>query len=497
MQIGRTALSATLALALAACGGGGGSTTPPISGGTPTPTPTPTPTTATCDISNQLDFVDDQLNEWYLFPDLLDNNVSRVGITDVQTYLDARVAPARAQNRDKGFTFATSIAEENELINSGASAGFGIRLGYDTVNNRVFLFEAYEAGNGFVAGMDRGTELLAIGETSANLTTVSSLMASGGPSAVIEALGPSNPGVSRVIRFAQLGGNVIETNITKASFSLDAISDRYGALVLNDGGKKVAYLNLRTFIVGTSDRQLVDAFQDFSDEGITEFVIDFRYNSGGLVRIADLMGDLLRGSNTGQVFSQTVLRASKSSENSTEFFESTTGFFNPSTNTLGSPQAIPSVNPIKIAFIGRPGTASASELVMNSMIPYVSPANLALVGSNTSGKPVGQSAFDFAACDLRLRAVTFQTLNADGNGEYFGGMASEMPNTCAATDDIFTPLGDPSETSIATALSFLRGQTCTATISGGTGQTAQSVGGRQLLQPERPNAAQHEIPGLF
>lgn len=495
MQIGRTALSVTLALALVACGGGGGSTTQPIAGGTPTPPPTPT--TAACALSEQLDFADAVLDEWYLFPNLLDNNVSRTGITDVQTYLDARVAPARAQNRDNGFTFATSIEEENELINSGASAGFGIRLGYDFNNNRVFLFEAYEAGNGFAAGMDRGTELLAIGETSGNLVSVSSLMASGGPQAVIEALGPSVPDVSRVIRFAQTDGTVIEANITKTSFSLDPISDRYGAAVLNDGGKKVGYFNFRTFIVGTSDRELVDVFQNFSDEGITEFIIDFRYNGGGLVRIADLMGDLLRGSNTGQVFSETVFRASKSDENSTEFFQSSTGFFNPSTGTLDSAQSIPSVNPIKIAFIGRPNTASASELVMNSMIPYVSPANLALVGSNTSGKPVGQFPFDLPACDLRIRAVTFQTLNADGRGEYFNGMASEMPNTCAANDDIFTPLGDPTESSIATALSFLRGQTCTATISGGAGQTAQGVGGRQLLQPERPNAAQHEIPGLF
>ncbi len=50
--------------------------------------------------------------------------------TTCQNYLDARVAPARAQSRDRFFTFATSIAEENALINSGASAGFGIRLFY-------------------------------------------------------------------------------------------------------------------------------------------------------------------------------------------------------------------------------------------------------------------------------------------------------------------------------------------------------------------------------
>ena len=81
-------------------------------------------------------------------------------------------------------------------------------------------------------------------------------------------------------------------------------------------------------------------------------------------------------------------------------------------------------------------------------------------------------------------------------GEYFSGLAGVVPNTCRANDDIFTQLGDPSEASIATALDFLAGRSCTA-ISGGELRTAQSAGGQQLLQPDRPNAAQYQIPGLF
>lgn len=493
MNTGRSAISATLAFALVACGGGGSNNPGPIAGG---PTPSPSPTTSNCSLSAQQDFADAVLDQWYLFPNLLDNAVNKANFNNLQDYLDARVAPARAQDKDRGFTFATSIAEENALINSGASAGFGIRLIYDIDNDRVFIAEAYENAPGFAAGMDRGSELVAIGTDSSNLVSVSSLMGSGGPQAVVNALGPSDPGVTRVIRFAQVGGAVIEQSIAKADYSLDPISDRYGAVVLNDGGKKVAYLNLRTFIVGTSDRQLVDAFQDFSNEGITEFIIDFRYNGGGLVRIADLMGDLMRGPNTGQIFSKTLFNDQQSSRNSTEFFESSTGFLNSQTGELGAPEAIPSVNPIKIAFIGRGGTASASELVINSMLPYVDAANIALVGDNTFGKPVGQFGFDLDECDLRVRAVTFKTVNANDEGEYFSGLAGVMPNTCIANDDIFTQFGDPSEASIAQALSFLRGQTCTP-ITSTTGQTAQSVGGRELLQPDRPNAAQHEIPGLF
>lgn len=477
MNIGRAAISSTLALALVACGGGGNNNPGPIAGG---PTPTPTPSTSNCSLSAQQDFSDAVLNEWYLFPDLLDNTVNKASYTDLQDYLDARVAPARAEDKDRFFTYATSIAEENALINSGSNAGFGIRLIYDTVNNRVFIAEAFENAPGFGAGMDRGTELLAIGTDSTNLETVSSLMASGGPQAVINALGPSDPGVTRVIRFAQVGGAVVEQSITKEEYSLDPLSDRYGALVIDDGGKKVGYINLRTFIVSNAADQLRVAFGNFRAQGVSELIIDFRYNGGGLVSVADTFGDLMGEGRVGEIWSKTVLRQSKSSENSTELFQSEAN----------------AIAPTKIAFIGRGGTASASELVINSMLPYIAPENIALIGADTFGKPVGQYGFDLEECDLRLRAVTFKTVNANDQGEYFSGLAGVMPNTCIANDDIFTQFGEPNEASIAQALSFLRGQSCTP-ISGGAGQKAQSVGGRELLQPRRPNTAQHEIPGLF
>ncbi|MEO1490130.1 MAG: S41 family peptidase, partial [Pseudomonadota bacterium] len=398
MPIARTVLSSTLAFALVACGGDGSSPTPPpVSSPAPDPAPPPTqtpappPTTPTCSTQTQLDFAEAVLDQWYLFPDLLDTSVQTSNFTDVQAYLDAAVAPARAQDVDKFFTFATSIAEENELINSGSSAGFGIRLSYDTLNNRVFVLEAFEAGNGFQAGIDRGTELLAIGEPGGSLVTVSSLMASGGPQAVVDALGPSTAGTQRVLRFEQLEGAVIETTVTKSDFSLDPISDRYGVLILNDGNRQVGYLNLRTFIVSNAADQLRTAFGEFDAQSITELIIDFRYNGGGLVSVADTFGDLLGRGRVGQVWSETVFRASQSQENETRLFE----------------EEINAIEAERIAFIGTNSTASASELVINSMIPYLNTDSIALIGDNTFGKPVGQSGFDLPDCDLRIRAVTF------------------------------------------------------------------------------------------
>lgn len=481
MNVARTAISTVLACALVACGGGG-STTPPTTGG---PTPTPTPTTASCSLRAQQDFADSVLNEWYLFPDLL-ATVNPASVTSLQAYLDARVAPARAAQRDKFFTFATSIAEENALINSGSSAGFGIRLFYDTAANRVFVTEAFEGANGLAAGLDRGSELLAIGTTSADLQSVTSLMQSGGPQAVVNALGPATAGIARVLRFSQPGGAVLERSITKTDFALDPLSDRYGVLVLNDGGKRVGYINLRTFIIADASAQLRSAFGQLRAQGVTEIIMDLRYNGGGLVDVAEVMGDLLGAGRTGQVFSRTVLRPSKASENSTRAFRNEAN----------------AIAPTRLVFISTGATASASELVANSMIPYLG-NNMALVGSNTSGKPVGQFGFDLAACDLRLRAVTFQTVNAAGQGEYFTGLASVVANTCRAGDDITRPFGDPAEASIRTALDFLAGRTCTPITGDAKGDIAQrdrdgvDLPERLPLMSDRPRAGQFEIPGLF
>ena len=487
MGIGRNLMSITLAASLVACGGGGSGGSPITGGGggggiggggggTPTPT--------ACSLSARQDFAFAVLDEWYLFPDLIDRTVQKSAHASVQSYLDALVAPARAQSKDRGFTYITSIEEENAFFNSGSSAGFGIRLGYDTGANRVFILEAFENAPAFPQGFDRGVEILTVGTSAGTLESIQTIMANEGPQGVVNRLGPSDPGVTRTFDIRLTDGTQQQVSVSKAEYPLDPVSDRYGAKVINDGGKLVGYINLRTFI-DSADQDLRAGFADFRAQGITEVIVDFRYNGGGLVRIAELMGDLMGRGNVGQVFSRTTLRPSKASENETTLF---------GTNASA-------IAPTKIAFIGRGGTASASELVTNSFIPYLG-NNMALVGANTFGKPVGQFGFDKAECDDRIRAVTFKTENADGQGEYFTGLASVVPNTCAADDDVTAQLGDPAEASVARALSFLRDGAASCTAITGTGLTGAqnepiNLDRRQLLQPDRPTAAQREVPGLF
>jgi C-terminal processing protease CtpA/Prc len=478
MRVSRWTLSILALASLAtACGGGGGSQAPGGSAATPSPPP-PTGTNSACSLQARQDWAATQLREFYLFPETLPASLDPSGFASVNAYVDALTATARAQRRDRFFTFVTSIAEEDAFFASGRSAGFGIRLASDLAGGRLFIAEAFESAPALAAGIDRGTEILAIGENVASLRNVSDILAAEGSAGLSVALGPSTPGISRTFRISDAQG-VRTVSVTKGSFDITPVSPRYGTRIIDDNGRRIGYLNLRTFIE-TADAQLRSAFDQFRAAGITEFVIDFRYNGGGLVSTAELMGDLLGGNRlTNEVFSVTTYRPEKASRNETKRF-------------APRPQ---SVQPLKIAFIATGATASASELVINSFIPYLG-VNLALIGTNTFGKPVGQIAIDRAACDDRFRIVAFSTQNRANSGFYYDGLASSVRSSCQAADDVSRPLGDPQEASVRSALDFLAGRSCAPVASGG--QTAQSLRkGRQLLVPEMPTAPQRDVPGLF
>lgn len=423
-----------------------------------------------------------QLGEWYLFPSLLDLSASQTANSTLEDYVDALVAPARAQNRDRYFTYLTSIAEENAYYEQGqVDASFGFRLGYDSSSNRVFVIEAFEGAPALAAGIDRGVEIVQIGGQN-----VSTLMGAGGPYSVIDALGADTVGLTRQLVVRDLSGTTRTVSLSKSVFDLDPVSDRFGSKIIDDGGRKVGYINLRTFI-DTAEPDLRAAFAEFKAQGVTELIIDLRYNGGGLISIAAFMGDLMAAGRSGQDFGYITFRDSKSAENETIAFE---------------PQA-ESIAPTRIAFIGTSGTASASEMVINGMQPYLG-TGMALIGTNTYGKPVGQIALDRPDCDDRLRAIALKVENADHQGEYYNGLASTVPNTCRASDDIGHQLGDPNEAMVRTALDFLAGRSCTAIASVSTAATASISGKvgtsapqRNLLTPAQPRRATDlELPGV-
>ncbi|MEE8304361.1 MAG: S41 family peptidase, partial [Candidatus Tectomicrobia bacterium] len=168
-------------------------------------------------------------------------------------------------------------------------------------------------------------------------------------------------------------------------------------------------------------------------------VLDLRYNGGGAVSVAEVLGNLLGGIvANGEVF----LRLVHNAENS---FRNTTTFFTPETHSLDLRQ---------IVIITTGATASASEIIINSLAPQAPHIDVVTVGATTFGKPVIQLAFPF--CGKIFLPVTAQGLNADDEGDFFDG----IPADCPAADDLDFALGDPAEASLAEALFYLEQGAC-------------------------------------
>lgn len=421
-----------------------------------------------------------QLDEWYLFPETLPSTRNPGAYSNVSDYVDSLTATARSQGRDRYFTYVTSIAEEKAYYESGATAGFGFRLQVDNVARRLFVAEVFEGAPAQSYSIRRGSEILAIGTSSSNLRSVSAILDSEGEQGIWNALGPSTPGTSRTIKHLTDGFTSTPT-ITKADYDLLPVPT---VRTLYDGNERLGYINLRTFI-STANQPLRQAFSQFREQGIDRIIIDLRYNGGGLLSTAELIGDLMGGGrNAGDVMSYTRFRASKSQYDETRRF-------------MTQPE---SVMPAKLAFIVTEASASASEMVINSMTPWMR-ENSAIIGSNTYGKPVGQIAEDRAACDDRLRIIALKIENADRQGDYFDGLAGRTGASCRAEDDLTRSMDSTGEASTRAAMDFLTGKSCTPIATGARAQSAdaRSAGAdrRALLMAQRPSTAQRESPGIF
>lgn len=462
-----TLLGALVTL-IAGCGGGGGD-----GGGGRTPT--------SCGQADLKQFVLATSRDWYLFPELLPATVDTASFATAAELLDHLTATARAQGKDRYFSYLTTRTEENSLLGEGEFIGFGLRTRTDP-GPRPFIVEVFEGSPAAEGGLERGDEIVAVDLDDGNgYVPVSELLADG--STISDALGPSEVGVERGLMLARTGeAQPVEVRMVKRSVTIDPVSDVYGWAVLPLAGTAgVGYVNLRTYI-STADTQLRDAFAELRARDLDYYIVDLRYNGGGLVRIAELINDLLGAArSTSDVQLRMLHNAARSAA------EDETRRFDP------QPQ---SVRPVRIAFLTTDATASASEINVNSMAPWV---EVAIVGDDTYGKPVGQLAFDLTGCDDRLRLVSFRTVNALDQGDYYDGLAETLEFACAAPDTLQQPLGDPAEGMVSAALHWLANGACETVIAPAIATRAKP-GGLQVLdrfpRPAHPSAAQFWLPGV-
>lgn len=391
-----------------------------------------------CSTTGQSLLVQDVLEAHYLWYQHLPR-VDAASYDSPDAYLDAV-----RYRLDRGFSYITSRAANDAFYDASQFVGLGFSLRTDA--NELRIQQVFEASPAQEAGLARGNRIVEI-----NGRSVASLVAA---NAVNAALGPDSVGVEVEVVLDTGNGGRRRVRMVKRVVTIPTVSS---TRIFDVAGRRVGYLHFRNF-VQPSYSALEAAFSTFRASAVNEVVLDLRYNGGGLVDVAVHLGSLIGGAVTnGNIFAELRHNARDAASNQTFRFRS----------------LAPALGLSRLVVITTRASASASELLINALRPFIP---VVVVGDATYGKPVGQNAVPF--CDQIFAPVTFATVNARGEGDFFDGIAAD----CPAPDDIDHELGDPAEGSLSAALNYIRTGSCsrsaTAAVSStaAASSTAQSAG---------------------
>ena len=124
--------------------------------------------------------------------------------------------------------------------------------------------------------------------------------------------------------------------------------------------------------VADYDTQLNAVFADFAAQNIQHLVLDLRYNPGGSVNSAAALGSMITGLSEG-IFAKLQYNSELQNNNNDYNF----------TSALAQGEAINALNLNKVYVLTSGSSASASEMIINSLNPYI---EVVQIGTKTVGK---------------------------------------------------------------------------------------------------------------
>ena len=392
----------------------------------------------------------------YLWNDALPSTLDQTQYTTAETTLEyltgLKLNPETGQPIDH-YSFLDKIGKLSGEINQGTSSGdygFMVTAAYNEIEQVSFYVTyVYKNSPAGRAGVARSFEIVNINGSDSVHPQVSIdgylVTSSPGYINVVNALFNSS---SARFGFKKPDGAILTTSLTTGSYAINSIL--YDS-VFTVGSKKVGYMVFNQFLGASSQTELQHTIGSFQTSGVTDLIVDLRYNGGGSVETCEKLSSMLAPSYAnGNTMYTNVLN-----NELTQYFISqnenlTVDFIK--TNTF---------EPRAIYFIVSGSTASASELLINNLRPYY-PGKLFLIGQTTYGKPCGFWSTPIGYTENQkttkkgydLYAVSFETVNADYEGGYYTGMTpgtSRYPGVYA-DDSFWLPWGDLNDDCIAQAV---------------------------------------------
>lgn len=244
--------------------------------------------------------------------------------------------------------------------------------------------------------------------------------------------------------------------LTKATYSENPVLI---TTVIESGIHKIGYLMYNGFYSGY-ENQLNTAFGQLQSQGITDLVLDLRYNSGGSIATATRLASMITGQFNGQLFAK-----EQWNDKVQAYYEANnpSALRNNFTNMLNNNVAINSLNLNKVYVLTSKSTASASELVINGLAPYI---DVVQIGDYTTGKNVGSitlyDSADFSRIGRNpnhryaMQPIVLKIVNKDGFGDYLDGLQPDQP--LIENLGNLDVLGSTSEPLLSTAIGLITGE---------------------------------------
>ena len=514
-----SALLTTTSL-LAACsgGGGGGISSPPTSVTPPPPPPPPPPPTSTAptytagvfeaasnfearcaaprvgvDIEGNAfpDRAGSTLEEnfwlrsWthetYLWPDEVPDRNPGDFSNRLNYFAILRTTATTPSGEDKDdFHFSEPTAEFLERRNSAASASYGVSFVSFSSNVprdfRVRYTEPNSPASQVVNGevnFQRGARILEV--DGVDLVSATSQAA---VDTLNAGLFPATAGETHTFLVQDVGSNTPRTvTLTSQNISPSPVN-RVSTIDTPSG--KVGYILFNTFSPFSSEEQIANAMADLSAEGVSDLILDLRYNGGGLLAVAGQLSYMIAGdaATSGRTFELLRFQDAAGNRNPVTgevnapipFYSTGLGF------SLANGTPLQSLDLPRVFILSTDRTCSASEAVINGLRGI--DIEVVLIGATTCGKPFGFYPTD--NCGETYYTIQFQGTNDKGFGDYTDGFAPQNnPSVfpiklagCTASDDFFNELGDPTERLLSTALSYRENGTCPVTSPSTTARRA-------------------------
>lgn len=235
----------------------------------------------------------------------------------------------------------------------------------------------------------------------------------------------------------------------------------YISKIFDTDGKKVAYLYYSGFR-SNYEEELNDAFAYFISQSAGELILDLRYNGGGSVSTTAKLGSMIYDRDTNKIFIRKVYN-DKYTEYLLDGYGQSSFYWTFSENIKTEDDRTVAINSMgmdKIYVLTTGNSASASELLINCLRPYI---DVIIIGTTTYGKNVGS----ITVKDIdnngdinpdhkwAMQPIISQSSNVNYESEYYNGF---QPDFYIAEDLInLLPLGDENEILLKTALDLIKG----------------------------------------